>query len=70
MSTAPKTKTLLFALIVPTANPERDDPEILAHVFTTIINEERERNWPENPQPVRLSAIPTPQWMWEEIPHT
>jgi hypothetical protein len=61
-------RTLLVAFVIPglDGSEDGDDAEAMADVLCGIINEERERNWPENPQPIGVSAIPAAQWVTTE----
>lgn len=60
--------TLMFALSIPgvdlaTVVGDSDSADMFADEFALILNEERERNDPENWKPVMVSAIPGPRWV-------
>lgn len=61
---APKSRTLLFAVLFPEDGIEDSDvdPEQVADELVAIINEERERNGGHF-GPVEVSGIPVAQWM-------
>ena len=57
--------TFLVAFWIPNCD-RTEDPEMMADCLAQIINEERANNWPENPQPIGVSAIPAAQWVTPE----
>jgi hypothetical protein len=61
------TRTLLFAVVFPEdgIDSEDVDPEDVADLLVEIINEDRDRNWPERGRvnDLMVSGLPPAQWM-------
>jgi hypothetical protein len=59
---------LLLVLAFPDDGSEEADPDMVADILASIVNDERRRNadeagQPDYYKPVMVSAIPAPQWL-------